>query len=205
MEFNEKQLEILHVAEELFSQNGFDGTSVRDIANQAQVNVAMINYYFGSKDKLLDDLFAYRIEKFKMDDRILKLPISVMEMLDEMVNSYITCMNSSLAIYQIIAIEAGVKKRLLLSDSYKSLKEHNLRVISEIIQKGIAGGEFREGNDPVLIHATMMGTFMNFQMNKTFLKSELKITSDDVYTQYMESTLITHLQRTIKALLTYEY
>jgi len=46
MEFSEKQLEILHVAEKLFATSGFDGTSVRDIAHEAQVNVAMINYYF---------------------------------------------------------------------------------------------------------------------------------------------------------------
>ncbi|MNT84867.1 hypothetical protein D3C71_1903500 [compost metagenome] len=51
----------------------------------------------------------------------------------------------------------------------------------------------------------MMGTFMNFQMNRSFLKSELNITTDEEYSEYMESTLVTHLQRTIKALLTYEY
>lgn len=205
MEFSEKQLEILHVAEKLFSKNGFDGTSVRDIAHEAQVNVAMINYYFGSKDKLLDDLFAYRVEKFKMDESILQLTLPIMDMLDEMVSSYIIHMNSSLAIYQIITFEAGVKKRLLLSDSYKNLKLHNLDVVSTIIQRGIDSGEFLAGNDPILIHATMMGTFMNFQMNRSFLKSELNITTDEAYSKYMESTLVTHLQRTIKALLTYEY
>ncbi|MDH5827296.1 TetR family transcriptional regulator [Sphingobacterium faecium] len=205
MEFSEKQLEILHVAENLFSKNGFDGTSVRDIAQEAQVNVAMINYYFGSKDKLLDDLFTYRVEKFKMDESILNLTSPVMEILDEMISSYIKYMNSSLAIYQIIAIEAGVKRRLMLSDSYKNLKEHNLQVISSIIHRGIETGEFLSGNDPILIHATMMGTFMNFQMNKTFLKSQLNITTDEAYSKYMESTLVIHLQRTIKALLTYAY
>jgi AcrR family transcriptional regulator len=205
MEFSEKQLEILHVAEKLFATSGFDGTSVRDIAHEAQVNVAMINYYFGSKDKLLDDLFTYRVEKFKMDESILQLTIPVMDILDEMVKSYIKYMNSSLAIYHILAIEAGVKKRLMLSDSYKNLKKQNLNVISSILQKGVDAGEFRSGNDPILIHATMMGTFMNFQMNRSFLKSELNLTTDEEYSQYMESTLVTHLQRTIKALLTYEY
>ena len=35
----------------LFGQKGFDGTSVREIAAGADVNLAMINYYFGSKEK----------------------------------------------------------------------------------------------------------------------------------------------------------
>ena len=54
MKFNDKQIEILNVAERLFAEEGFDGTSVRDIAKNANVNVAMISYYFGSKEKLLD-------------------------------------------------------------------------------------------------------------------------------------------------------
>ncbi len=46
------KLRILETAEELFAAKGFDGVTVRDIAEQAQVNVAMINYYFGNKDDL---------------------------------------------------------------------------------------------------------------------------------------------------------
>src|SRR5699024_5641250 len=60
MKWNEKQLQILDAAEELFAQRGFIGTTVRDIAAKAQVNVAMISYYFGSKEKLLESLLINR-------------------------------------------------------------------------------------------------------------------------------------------------
>src|SRR6202012_3384108 len=56
----DKREHILGVAEELFAEKGFDGTSVRDIAQQAGVNLAMISYYFGSKEKLLESLLEYR-------------------------------------------------------------------------------------------------------------------------------------------------
>ena len=46
--FTEKQIKILDVAEELIAKKGFDGTSVRDICTKANINVAMISYYFGS-------------------------------------------------------------------------------------------------------------------------------------------------------------
>ena len=62
MEFNEKQIEIIETAEQLCAHKGVDGTSVRDIADEAGVNVAMISYYFGSKEKLLEALFTYRSE-----------------------------------------------------------------------------------------------------------------------------------------------
>ena len=43
---------IQSAASELFALRGLDGTSVRDIAQRANVNVAQISNYFGGKDKL---------------------------------------------------------------------------------------------------------------------------------------------------------
>ena len=53
MKYNEKQLQIMHEAESLFAEKGFKGASVRDIAVKAGINLAMVSYYFGSKEKLL--------------------------------------------------------------------------------------------------------------------------------------------------------
>lgn len=58
---NDKQRQILAASERLFSTTGYEGTSVRDIAQEAKVNVAMISYYFGSKEKMMEALFADRI------------------------------------------------------------------------------------------------------------------------------------------------
>jgi len=43
---------LLDAAEELFCEHGFERTSVRGIAAAADCNVASVNYYFGSKEKL---------------------------------------------------------------------------------------------------------------------------------------------------------
>src|SRR5258706_16032399 len=48
---------ILDVAEELFSEQGFDRVSIRDITNKARVNLAAINYHFGSKEDLIAAIF----------------------------------------------------------------------------------------------------------------------------------------------------
>ena len=66
VEFNEKQVEILQVAEQLFAEVGFDGTSIRDIAQKANINIAMISYYFGSKEKLLESLVLHRISAMSL-------------------------------------------------------------------------------------------------------------------------------------------
>ncbi len=43
---------LLDAAEELFSERGFDGTSIRDLAAAAGCNIASVNYYFGGKENL---------------------------------------------------------------------------------------------------------------------------------------------------------
>ena len=53
---------ILNAAEKLFGMNGFDGTSLRDITAEAQVNLAAVNYHFQSKESLIDAIIERRIE-----------------------------------------------------------------------------------------------------------------------------------------------
>jgi AcrR family transcriptional regulator len=47
-----KRERIVDAAGELFAERGFDGTTVRDICQAADANVAAVNYYFGDKQRL---------------------------------------------------------------------------------------------------------------------------------------------------------
>src|SRR5512147_2104431 len=60
--FNETQLRILDAAEELFMQHGFEGASMRMLTTRAGVNLAAINYHFGSKDALIEAVFHRRLD-----------------------------------------------------------------------------------------------------------------------------------------------
>ena len=51
---------ILNEAELAFAEHGFAGARVRDIAAAADVNPALIRYYFGSKQELFDEVFRRR-------------------------------------------------------------------------------------------------------------------------------------------------
>ena len=52
---------ILDAAERLFAEAGFSGTSLRAITTRAGVNLAAVNYHFGSKDALVEAVFARRL------------------------------------------------------------------------------------------------------------------------------------------------
>lgn len=51
---------ILDSAEKLFAQHGFHGTSIRDIATDADYQFALVGYHFGSKLELIDKILARR-------------------------------------------------------------------------------------------------------------------------------------------------
>jgi len=53
---------ILDAAEGLFADRGFPGTSMRDITQGADANIAAVNYHFGSKEALLLAVLERRIE-----------------------------------------------------------------------------------------------------------------------------------------------
>jgi AcrR family transcriptional regulator len=51
---------ILNAAERLYAERGFSDVTLRDIVAEANVNLAAVNYHFGSKDELIAELFVTR-------------------------------------------------------------------------------------------------------------------------------------------------
>jgi AcrR family transcriptional regulator len=52
---------ILRAAERLFMTHGFQATSMRQITAAAEVNLAAVNYHFGSKEALIQEIFHQRL------------------------------------------------------------------------------------------------------------------------------------------------
>lgn len=56
------RMRVLQAAAELFANQGFQGTTVRQISSRAGVNLAAVNYYFKSKDRLYLDVFSMVVD-----------------------------------------------------------------------------------------------------------------------------------------------
>ena len=52
---------ILDAAEVLFVEHGFEATSMRMITGRARVNLASVNYHFGGKEALIQEVFRRRL------------------------------------------------------------------------------------------------------------------------------------------------
>ena len=203
-EFNDKQIEILQVAEQLFAEEGFDGTSVRDIAKKANVNIAMISYYFGSKEKLLEALVVNRIADMHLQlENLYNENISPIEKVDKMVELYISRIKKNRCIYQILHFEFSTKKRELNFDSFTEMKKSNLETFKNIIKEGQDSGEFQKDINLDLLPPIIMGTYFQFHMNKPLYVKILDLRTEEEYENYITITLTQHIQKTIKALLVY--
>lgn len=69
---------ILGAAEELFAQFGFAGTSLRQVTSRADVNIAAVNYHFGSKENLVNEVFRRRMDEMSAQ-RLTALKAAVAE------------------------------------------------------------------------------------------------------------------------------
>jgi AcrR family transcriptional regulator len=204
-EFNEKQIEILRVAELLFAEEGFDGTSIRDIAKMANINIAMISYYFGSKEKLLEAIVLNRIADMRLQlENIYNEILPPFEKVDKLIELYISRINKNRCIYQIIHFEFSTKKRELNFDSFTEMKRSNLETFKNIIKEGQDSGEFQKDINVDLLPPIIMGTYFQFHMNRPLYQNILNLTSEEAYNDYISTTLTQHIQKTIKALLVYE-
>jgi AcrR family transcriptional regulator len=204
-DLNDKQLEILQVAEKLFSEHGFDGTSVRDIAKEANINIAMISYYFGSKEKLLEALIINRISGLQIQiENLYKEDLSPFEKIDKLIELYITRISANSGMYQIIHFEITSKKRDINYEAFNEVKRYNLEILKNIIVEGQEQGLFTQNVNVALIPPTIMGTFFHFHMNKPFYKDLFHLKTKEDFNNYIVNDLTKHIQQTIKALLVYE-
>ena len=90
VELTSTESKILEAAKKVFIVNGFDGTSMQQIANEAGINKSLLHYYFRSKDKLFTAVFSYAFQRFVPQiQEILVSDVSVFVKIELIVSEYI--------------------------------------------------------------------------------------------------------------------
>lgn len=77
-------------AEKLFMQHGFSGTRTRDIAEDAGINLALLNYYYRSKENLFNLIIMEKMDKFinLLIDVLKDNSLSFPEKIEQLINQY---------------------------------------------------------------------------------------------------------------------
>lgn len=208
MEYNDKQLQILDVAERLFAEQGFEGASVRDIAKDADVNVAMISYYFGSKEKLLEAVFIRRASEIKLqiENMLQNETLSPMDKINELVETYIERMVNRQNFHKLMVREQMLMKDNPICWQIIEIKKRNQELIRSLIKDGQAKRVFKNDIDIPLMMTTMIGT-ANQLITTQHIYRELNNLQDmpeEVFQKNLKTKLSQHIKTLFKAILTYE-
>lgn len=208
MAFNDKQIQIINAAEKLFARKGFDGTSVRDIAEGAGVNIAMISYYFGSKEKLMQALFKERTLhiSLKVDTLLQDNSLSPLEKIYVLADDYIERIWQKQLFHRVMLYEQMLEKNPEVTEMLTELKKENAAHISRLIKEGQKRGGFRKDIDIVLLMNALIGIITQTFLNQKYYRSyyNLENLSDEALHERLKKKLSNHIKTIFKALLTYE-
>ncbi|MEI6947682.1 TetR family transcriptional regulator [Paraflavisolibacter sp. H34] len=208
MSYSEKQVQILNTAEKLFACKGFDGTSVRDIAEAAGINIAMISYYFGSKEKLMQALFEHRANTMVLQiESLLKNDqLSPEEKLFVMIESHVDRIFSRQSFFKIMLSEQLLDKSELIRCHVSSIKQRTIEAIDRLIRHGQDQGAFRPGIDVPMMMNAITGTVVQSIVGQEFYKNfhQLGELSPEAFTGQLKANLLDFLKKFVKAIVVYE-
>ena len=200
---SDKREHILLTAERLFGEKGFDGTSVRDIAQAAGVNLAMISYYFGSKEKLLEAMIQLRSEYMYgiLEELNKDQSLSPWDKMDRLVEFYVARILNNLPFHNIMYQEATAFRNDDIKEKIIAMKMRNLEQINKIITDGQEKKLFRRVDLPMTV-GTIIGTISAYTQSRAYSCNILAIREDeddDVFREKLSKRLKVHLKHLLRA------
>lgn len=202
--FTDKQIHILDIAEELIAKKGYEGTSVRDICSKANINVAMISYYFGSKEKMMSYLYQYRVLKTRENfsefaDTIKdgKPEMQMKEMIKYIVSQLFKYNHFHGFVTQELRHTENLKDELL--DFYQLF----VKKLDEVIKKGVTSGVFTFTPKPEDILTTIIGSTLFVIRNKNFYELYVPHKDEESYAKEAEKKVRMNLLMNVFAVLGY--
>jgi AcrR family transcriptional regulator len=148
---------LIDCALELFGKNGYAVTSVQEITEAAGVTKGAFYHHFESKEDLLrlihDEFLDYQLAILKM---ALEQDEDPAERLRELLRALLT----STARYQANVTVFYLERRNLTGARFKAMKRKRDefdRLFLEVIERGIAAGQFRDDLDPRIVGLGILG------------------------------------------------
>jgi len=199
-EKTDKKDHILDVAERIFSELGYDGASTRTISGEAGVNMAMLNYYFGSKEGLYLAIFERKISAFRtlLQNIGSDESISAWDKMERCIENYVDRIVNNSCFQKLINREL-FNKRSEITDKMSTILMTNVYEIEKIIQEGIDSGQFYSDTDPEMVVMTIFGT-KNYVVNSPQITSRL-LRIDVLDDHYLDTSLKPRMKVYMKKLI----
>ncbi len=198
---------ILFTAEKLFAQKGFDATSTRDIAGAAQVNVSMISYYFGSKEKLFEEIFKVRMaEGLSFAHEIIENnELGEWEKLSKIIENYVKRVKTLPEFYSILQSVYNINNsgNEQIISFLRTSKMGFLKIFQNLLNEGFQKGIFTKKPDLFFMHSVVIGTVFYAKQSMSMYEELAEMEEGDFIKNYYDN-LTNNLITLLKDLLGYE-
>jgi AcrR family transcriptional regulator len=193
--------QLLKTASRLFAEKGFEAVTTRELAKQADVNIAMIAYYFGSKEGLFKAMIEERFPKTGTRLRtIQKQEGDAWDKISAVIDLYIERIIGDGSFHKIVFRELTLEQRPEHRELILSGIEQNWKFVIQHIEEGQESGLFKSDIDPQFTLASVFGTIFQL-INMPSWTNRLLGENDEKYvtTEAFKSRMRTHLKAMMKA------
>jgi AcrR family transcriptional regulator len=154
----DRKKQLLEIAMKLFSEQGFDGTSTREIAEAAGVNEALIFRHFRTKEDLFWAVLSDRVERRGRNRRIRELAKSegdFREVLVAIAETLLDRTDDDAAVTRLLFYSA-LRNRELSHRFFRTYGQEKFETLADHIRVGIAAGRLRAVN-PAIAARSFLG------------------------------------------------
>ncbi|SRR5258707_11530152 len=175
---------IKEAARKLFTQKGFAATRTRDIAEEAGINLALLNYYFRSKQKLFDIIMMENFRQFigGMSTNFQDENLSIEERLSKIVNAYIDFLSEFPDLPLFILNEIRGNPSKIAATIQEEIGPARSQFLKQLLE---AKKEGRTALDPFHLVANLIGLTVFPFVSRPLLQRVTQV-SDAQFQSYME-------------------
>lgn len=175
---------IKEAARKVFLQKGFKGTTSRDIAKEAGLNVALTNYYFRKKETLFKIIFNEITQTFLFDIvDILNKPIDLKKKIRMIMERELELQLSNPDMFVFFFNEIKNNAKVFLKDM-NIIRSEFLKKWEEQINESVKKGIIRK-IDPISATSIVMG-YLHFPIIASSLIKEISGFDDESYLKFLE-------------------
>lgn len=188
---------LIEAAIPLFATKGLAAVSVKELADAAGVNIALISYYFGGKDKLYAFVLENQLAILRdAIDAISKEEISAVMKLRRFADLLIVTNKKNPYIDRLFFTEVFNPTKYFDS-LVKSATRHSHFFLQDCIEEAKRNGEFRSDIDSDLAAMSLL-KILNLSFTAQDLFKELMPSKQDIAAEYMSQALEIYLNGVAK-------
>lgn len=193
--------QILKVAKEVFTRKGYAATRMQEIADLAEINKAMLHYYFRSKEKLFNAILEQTMKEIAPEFiAALKKEGTTLERFENIVRAYIGTIRANPHMPIFILHELSQNRTSLIESIKEKMAEvPDFTELMAQIQRDIAAGEIKAFNPIHLLLNVMSMCIFPFIARPIFSSLvEIPIEMYDMILQQREEEIMLFLRSALR-------